>query len=319
MKYKYGLSFLILLSLSITSIFIGASTLTIRDIISGDSHQLMILVVSRLPRVISILLTGIGLSISGLVMQRITHNRFVSPTTAATINFAQLGMLLALLFFTSATLFQRLSFAFLLAIIGSLLFLELARRIKFQVPIFVALTGMILGNVVTSFTTFLAYQNNLVQNVSSWTQGSFTNILQGNFELIYISLPFILLAFVFANKFTIVGMGEEFAKNLGLNYRLYVNFGLIIVSAITASIVVTVGSISFVGLIIPNLVSIRFGDNLTNSFGLTAIFGAGFLLVCDILGRLILFPFEIPISLTVGILGSVLFLFMLLRRKIYAT
>lgn len=142
-------------------------------------------------------------------------------------------------------------------------------------------------------------------------------IMKGRFELLYISIPLMILAFLFANKFTIAGMGEDFAKNLGLNYRQVVNIGLVIVALVTAAVVLTVGMIPFLGLIIPNIVSIYQGDHLRNSIMHTALLGAVFVLFCDILGRLIIYPYEIPINLTVGIIGSGIFIYLLMRRRAY--
>jgi iron complex transport system permease protein len=224
-----------------------------------------------------------------------------------------------MLIFTGATLRQRLIISFIFALGGSFLFMGLMKKIKFQNSLFIPLIGMMLGNVVGSITTFIAYQTKLVQNINSWTQGSFTNILRGNFELIYIGLPFIIIAFLYAGRFTIAGMGEDFSKNLGLNYNTVVNIGIIIVSIISASIVVTIGSIPFIGLIVPNMVTMWLGDNLKKNLGITAIVGALFLLICDIIGRLVIFPFEVPISLVVGTIGSIIFLGLLLRRKNYAS
>lgn len=317
MKKLYFILLSLLLVLSVISLFIGVSTVTISDVMQGDHIQLQILLISRVPRLLSILITGVGMSISGLIMQQLTRNRFVSPTTAGTINFAQLGMLLAMLFFTNSTLMQRMSIAFISALAGSFLFMGIMRRIKFQNTLFVPLVGMMLGNIVSSITTFIALQYNLVQNISSWSQGSFTNVLRGNFELVYLGIPFVIIAFFYANKFTIVGMGEDFSKNLGLNYNSIVNIGLVVISLITASIVVTIGNIPFIGLIVPNIVTMWLGDNLKNNLGITAIVGAIFLLVCDIVSRLIIFPFEVTISLTVGIIGSVIFLYLVMRRKSY--
>lgn len=113
-------------------------------------------------------------------------------------------------------------------------------------------------------------------------------------------------------------MGESFSVNLGLKYKRVVNIGLIIVSLITSLVILTVGMLPFLGLIIPNIVSIYRGDNLKSSLPHTVLLGAVFVLFCDILGRIIIFPYEISIGLMVGIIGSGIFLFMLLRRKAYA-
>ena len=270
---------------------------------------------SRIPRLLSILIAGVGMSICGLIMQQLTRNKFVSPTTAGTIDFAKLGMLIAMLFFAGATPISKMLFAFICSLVGTFLFMGILKQIKFKNSLFIPLIGMMLGNIVNSITTFIAYQFDLVQNISSWAQGNFTNIMKGNFELIYISIPLIMVAFLYANRFTIAGMGEDFSTNLGLNHKWIVNIGLTIVALITSVIVITIGSIPFIGLIVPNIVSIYLGDNLKHSLGHTALMGAIFLLICDIIGRLIIYPYEVTIGLTVGVIGSVIFLFLIMRRK----
>ena len=171
-----------------------------------------------------------------------------------------------------------------------------------------------LGKVVGSVTAFFSYKYDLVQNISSWMEGNLSLIMAGNYEMLYLSIPVVILGFMYANKFTIAGMGEDFATNLGLNYNLIVNIGLGIVALITAVTMITVGNIPFVGLIIPNIVTMYVGDNLKNSLYHTALLGPIFLLICDILGRLIIFPFEVSIGMMVGTIGGVMFLYMILRR-----
>jgi len=318
LKKKYFILLTILIILSGISLFIGVSTVTFSEILQGDGDQLHILIISRIPRLLSVLITGVGMSISGLIMQQLTRNKFVSPTTAATIDFARLGMLLSLFFFTSASLTQRLIFSFVSSLVGTFLFMTIMRKVKFQNTLFIPLIGMMLGSVVNSITMFIAVRFDLVQNINSWAQGSFSTILRGNFELIYLSLPLVVIAFIYAQKFTIAGMGEDFSTNLGLNYNAIVNIGLVIIALISACIVVTVGTIPFIGLIIPNIVSIWLGDNLKHTLSFTAIIGALFLLVCDIISRLVVFPHEITISLTVGVIGSVIFLYLLVRGQSHA-
>ncbi|MDO4925079.1 MAG: ABC transporter permease [Turicibacter sp.] len=317
MKKRYLVVLLILLS--IASVFIGASEMTVSAILNGDSHQLYILFISRIPRLLSVCVTGVGMSICGLIMQQLTRNKFVSPTTAATMDFAKLGMLIAMVFFTGASLMHKMIFAFACSLFGTFLFMGIMKQVKFQNSLFIPLIGMMLGNVVNSITSFIAYQFDLVQNISSWAQGDFTNVMKGNFELIYLSIPLVIVAFLYANKFTIAGMGEDFSTNLGLNHKLIVNIGLTIVALITSVIIITIGSIPFIGLIVPNIVSMYLGDNLKHSLGHTALLGAVFLLICDIIGRLVIYPYEVTIGLTVGVIGSIIFLSMVMRRNSNAT
>ncbi|HEY8436707.1 MAG TPA: iron chelate uptake ABC transporter family permease subunit [Haloplasmataceae bacterium] len=302
------------LILSVFSIFIGASTVTINQIIAGDEKALIILFVSRIPRLVSVLVTGVGLSISGLIMQQLSRNRFVSPSTAVTMDAAKLGLLLSSVLLTSFGIMGRMLFTFIFALLGSFLFTFLIRKVRFKNAIFIPLLGIMLGGVINSITTYIAYQFDMVQFLNSLMMGDFTHTLKGRYELLYIVIPFIILAFFYANRFTLAGMGEDFAKNLGLNYGQVVNIGLSIVSVITAAVVIIVGSIPFVGLIIPNIVSLYRGDNMKETIVDVGLFGANFLLLCDIIGRMIIYPYEVSIGLTVGVIGSIAFLILLFRR-----
>ena len=122
------------------------------------------------------------------------------------------------------------------------------------------------------------------------------------------------VAFAFANHFNIVGLGKDFSKNLGVPYNLVLFSGLTIAAMITASIVVVVGSISYIGLIVPNVVAMYKGDKIRGTLVDTALFGAIFVLVCDMIGRVVIAPYELPIELIVGILGSLIFIALLFYR-----
>ncbi|MBC8591044.1 ABC transporter permease [Wansuia hejianensis] len=311
MKKRY--LFLTLIILSLISIFIGVKEVKVEDILRFNKENIQIIYLSRLPRLISIIVAGIGMSISGLIMQQISRNKFVSPTTAATVDSAKLGILVSIILFSNTSSLTKMLIAFIFAIGGTFLFMEILKKIKFKNTVFIPLIGMMLGNIIDSITTFFAYRFDLVQNISTWLQGDFSMIIKGRYELLYISIPLIVIAFLYANKFTVAGMGEDFSANLGLNYTRVVNVGIGIVALISSLVIITVGRIPFLGLIIPNIVTIFQGDNMKNNIGHTALFGAIFLLACDILGRIIIYPYEVSISLTVGVIGSFIFLYLLVR------
>lgn len=315
MKLRYLL--LLLAVLACTSIFIGVEDLSPLDIFHLNKEQASTLFESRLPRLASIIIAGMSLSICGLIMQQISRNKFVSPTTAGTMDWTRLGILISLMLFTSASSLVKMSIAFIFALAGNFLFMKILERIKFNDAIFIPLVGLMLGNIVSSIATFIAYKYDLIQNLSSWLQGDFSLVVKGRYELLYLSIPLVIIAYVYADKFTVAGMGESFSVNLGLKYKRVVNIGLIIVSLIASLVILTVGMLPFLGLIIPNMVSIYKGDNLRSSLPHTALLGAVFVLFCDILGRVIIFPYEISIGLMVGVIGSGIFLYMLLRRKAY--
>lgn len=306
---------IILIVLSVASLLIGVSKFNVFDLLAGDDLVTQIIILSRIPRLASIIMAGVAMSISGLIMQQISRNRFVSPTTAGTIDAARFGVLITLIVFPHFSSLMKMLVVFVFALAGSFLFMSILRRIKVKNVVFIPLLGLMLGNVIGSITTFLAYRYDLVQNVSTWLMGNFAMVIQGRYELLYLSIPLLLIAFLFANKFTIAGMGEEFAIGLGLNYKQVVSIGLAIVSLLSALVVITVGRIPFLGLIVPNIVAIYRGDNIRNSIITTALVGAVFLLAADILGRVLIAPYEIPIGLTVGVSGSMIFLYLLLRGE----
>lgn len=316
MKIRYLLPITIVLSL--ISLFVGAYNISPRDLLDFQSEEAQIFYISRIPRLMAILLAGAGMSIAGLIMQSLSRNKFVSPTTAGTLDATRLGILMAMMFFTNATYFQKISFAFIFALAGTFLFMQILNRIKFKDAVFIPLIGLMFGNILSSITTFFAYRADIIQNISAWLMGDFSLIMQGRYELLYISLPVLILSYVYAQRFTVAGMGEDFAKNLGLSYKSIVNLGLTLVALVSTTVVLTVGMIPFLGLIIPNIVSIFKGDNLSKTIPHTALLGMSFLLACDILGRVIKYPYEIPINLTVGVIGSAIFLIMLFRGKAYA-
>ena len=307
--------FLVLIILSVMSIFTGVSDIGFTDIVNLNAQGLQIILLTRLPRLISIIFAGVGLSISGLIMQQISRNKFVSPTTATTVDSAKLGVLVAILAFRGTSAIQKMLISFIFAMMGTFLFMRILRKIKVKNTVFIPLVGMMLGSIIDSLATFLAYNNDLIQNISIWLQGDFSMIIKGRYELLYISIPLIIIAFIYANKFTVVGMGEDFSINLGLDYKRVETIGISIVALITSLVVITVGRIPFLGLIIPNIVTIFLGDNMKKNIIPTALFGAVFLLVCDVIGRIIIYPYEVSISLIVGVIGSVIFLYLLTRRR----
>lgn len=315
MKIRYLASLLIVLS--VVSLFIGVKDISLLELFNLSEDKIQVLWISRFPRLISIMIAGISMSVIGLIMMQLTRNKFVSPTTAGTMDSARFGILIAMMLFTNASPIQKISIAFLFALLGTFVFMKILERIKFKDTIFIPLVGLMYGNVVGSITTFFAYKYDLIQNMASWLQGDFSMILKGRYELLYISIPLLIISYLYADRFTVAGMGEEFSINLGLNYKLVVMIGLVLVAAVSAVVILTVGTIPFLGLIIPNIVTLYQGDNLKKTLSHTALLGAVFVLFCDILGRVIIFPYEIPIGLTVGVLGSGIFIFLLMRRKAY--
>lgn len=304
------------IGLAITSLLIGVYSISWTDIRDGtdEFHSMMVLVVSRIPRTVAIILVGASTSISGMIMQMLSRNRFVSPGTAGTVESASLGILIVTLLYPGASIGTKILFATVVAMLGTGVFLFILRQIPIKSALMVPLIGIMFGGVIGSITSFFAYRYELLQSLSMWTNGDFSRVLRGRYELLYLAGVLTLLSWFAADRFTVAGLGEAFTKNLGLNYGRVVAFGLAVVAAVTAVNVVTVGAIPFLGLIVPNVVSAVMGDNVRRTAPWVALFGAAFLLACDIAGRTLRYPYEIPISVVVGVVGGVMFLIILLRR-----
>lgn len=315
MKLRYLIAALVVLS--VASLLIGVKDISPWDLFRLNDDQVQVMLISRFPRLASLMIAGVSMGVAGLIMQQLSRNKFVSPTTGGTDDSARLGILVSLILFHAASPMQKMLVAFVFALLGTFVFIKILDRVKYKDAIFIPLVGLMFGGIISSFTTFFAYKYDLIQNLSSWLQGNFSLTMKGRYELLYISLPVVMIAYLYANRFTIAGMGEQFSVNLGLNYKQVVNVGLVIIALVSSVVMLTVGTIPFLGLIIPNIVTLYQGDHLKKNLPHTALLGAVFLLFCDILGRVIIYPFEIPIGLTVGVLGSGIFLYLLMRRKPY--
>ncbi|WP_026453798.1 ABC transporter permease [Saccharomonospora iraqiensis] len=297
------------------SLFVGVTELTPAGLLRGDDDQLMVLWESRLPRLLAVLLAGSALSVAGLIMMSLTRNRFVTPSTAGTAESAALGVLVATVFFGAESVGVKMLVATAFALAGTYVFVLILRRLTFADIIVVPLVGIMFGGVLGAVTTFFAYRADLLQTVTAWTSGEFSGVLQGRYELLWITGGLTVLGYLYADRFTLAGLGRDFAVNLGVRYDRVVTIGLVLVSAMTAVIVVTVGNIPFLGLVVPNLVTLLLGDNLRRVLPVTALGGAFFVLVCDVLGRTVRYPYEVPVETIAGVLGGGVFLVLVLRAR----
>lgn len=314
---KLTLAIIAVIGLAIASLFIGVSDVSLANLLSSapDARPMQVLLISRIPRTIAIILAGSSMAVAGLLMQMLARNRFVEPGTAGTIESATLGILVVTIFWPASPLIAKMVVAAAFALGGTALFMAILARIPLRSTLMVPLIGIMLGGVIASVTDFFAYRLDLLQTLGAWITGDFSGVLRGRYELLWISAALTLTAWLAADRFTVAGLGQDFTTNLGVNYRRVVTLGLSIVAMVTAVVVVSVGSIPFLGLIVPNLVAMMVGDNARRAIPWIVVIGAGFVLACDIVGRLIRFPYEIPIGTVFGVVGATLFLVLLLRRR----
>lgn len=299
------------------SLVIGVSDVSPAALLSGgaDSNAAFLLAASRIPRTVAAILVGASLGIAGLIMQMLVRNRFVEPSTTGVTEFAGLGMLMVMIFAPGMPILGRMTVAAVFGLVGTWVFLQVVKAVPVRQLVLVPLVGIMLGGVVGAVTAFFAYRLDLLQSLGQWSQGSFSSVMSGRYEFVWIAGAMVVIAWFAADRFSVIGLGEEFATNLGLNYRGVVAIGMVIIAIITAAVLVTAGMIPFLGLVVPNVVSLIIGDNVRRSIPWVAGLGATFVLGCDIIARVVRFPYEIPLSVIVGIIGAVLFLWLLLRRR----
>lgn len=296
--------------LSAISLCIGVATLA-----PGTDQGWMVLTISRIPRTLAAVLTGSALAVSGVVMQQVVRNRFVEPGSVGTTESAALGLLAVTLLAPAAPIWAKMAVAALAALAGTVLFARIIRNLPPREPLLVPLAGMMLAAILGALVTFIAWETDLMQLVAVWLMsGEFSGVIAGRYELLWIAGASAALAWFAADRFAILGLGAEAATTLGLDARAVLRLGLTVVALVAAMVVVSVGMVPFVGLVVPNIVSRLMGDNLRATLPVVALFGAVLVLACDIIGRLVIYPYEIPAGTVLGVVGAGVFLWLLWHR-----
>lgn len=300
---------LIVIILGIISLFTGVYD------IKGKSDGLEMFFITRVPRTIALMLTGAAMSISGLVTQLITQNKLVEPTTSGTIEWAGLGLVFVYLIFPSPSLLLRMTGAIIFSFIGTMVFFLFLRKVKLRSSLIVPIIGMMLGAVISAISTFIGLAFNMTQNIETWFIGSFASVQIGRYEYLWLIVIATILIFIFADRLTLAGLGEDIATSLGVNYNSVVILGTGLISLIVGIVAAVIGNLPFLGLIVPNIISMYRGDDLRNNLPWVCVLGMGIITLCDIISRTIIMPFEVPVSLILGTLGAIVFIIMLLKQR----
>ncbi|GAB3941669.1 iron chelate uptake ABC transporter family permease subunit [Corynebacterium tapiri] len=299
---------LLVVGLLIASLFIGQY-----DLSSPDGRDMFL--ITRVPRTIALALAGAAMAMSGLVMQMLTQNRFVEPTTTGTTEWAGLGLLFVMYFAPAATITQRMIGAIVFAFIGTMVFFLFLRRVSLRSSLIVPIIGIMLGAVVGSVSTFFALQTEMLQQLGVWFAGSFTDVYRGQYEVLWSVVLVVLAVFFVADRLTVAGLGQDIATTMGVNYQRVVLLGTALIAIATGVVTVAVGALPFLGLIVPNIVSMMRGDDLRSNLPWVCLTGIAIVALCDILGRVIIAPFEMPVSVILGVVGAVVFVALIVRRS----
>lgn len=306
-------NYLLLPILIIISISIGAANFHWGSLFN-DSEVISLLLYSRLPRTIAIILTGATLAVAGMVLQIVLRNRFLEPNMVGATQSAALGVLLVSIYYPQAPQLTKMSCASVAALVGMTLFILLFRRLPAQRQIMIPLIGIIYGSIIEALVNFIGIETNTLQLLAVWFAGDFSAVLAGRYELLWLTGIMTIVIYVLADRLTIAGLGQNISISLGVNYVRMMWIALFTVAMITAIVVVTVGQIPFIGLVVPNIVSRLAGDRLRQNLPSVALLGANALLICDIIGRTIDPPYEVPVSMIFGIIGTIVFLYLLFKR-----
>lgn len=305
----FVLTLLLVLILAIISLFTGVYD------IKGQEDGLQMFFITRVPRTISLMLTGSAMSMAGLVMQLITQNRFVEPTTTGTIEWSGLGLLLVYLLFPTPSLVLRMTGAIVFSFVGTMVFFLFLRRVRLRSSLIVPIIGMMLSAVVSAASTFIGLIFQATQVIENWYVGSFASVQIGRYEYLWFILVVTLLIFIFADRLTLVGLGEDVVNNLGENYNRLVLIGTLLISVAVGIVAAVIGNLPFLGLIVPNIVSLFRGDDLKSNLPWVCLTGMGITIACDIISRTLIMPFEVPVSLILGALGAIVFIIILLSQR----
>lgn len=305
----------LLIGVLVVAALLGLSLFTgVYDIAGADDGAEMFQI-TRVPRTIALVLAGAAMAMAGLVMQLLTQNRFVEPTTTGTTEWAGLGLLAVMVLVPHPSIPLRMVGAIVAAFIGTMVFFAFLRRVSLTSSLIVPIVGIMLGSVVGAVSTYFALVTDSLQSLGVWFAGSFTSVLRGQYEMLWIVALVGVVVFIVADRLTIAGLGEEIATNVGVNYNRIILLGTILIAITTGVVTVVVGNLPFLGLIVPNIVSMVRGDDLRSNLPWVCLLGIAIVTVCDIIGRTIIMPFEVPVSLILGIVGAVVFILLLLRQR----
>ncbi|MCG7234884.1 iron chelate uptake ABC transporter family permease subunit [Corynebacterium sp. ACRQM] len=305
--WKLGLGVLIVAALLVASLLTGQY-----DVFGADDGAAMF-GITRLPRTIALVLAGAAMAVSGLVMQLLTQNRFVEPSTTGTTEWAGLGLLIVMAVAPTSSILVKMIGAVVFSFLGTVVFFLFLRRVTLRSSLIVPIIGIMLGAVVSAISTFFALMTDMLQQLGIWFMGSFTAVYKGQYEVLWIVLLVLVAVYIYADRLTVVGLGEDVATNVGLNYNRMLLMGTGLIAIATGVVTVVVGSLPFLGLIVPNIVSMVRGDDLRSNVPWVCLLGIGIVTVCDLVGRVIIAPFEMPVSVILGVIGAIVFIIMIVR------
>lgn len=304
------------------SILYGAKNITMDtvwdSIFAFDSENIdhQIIVSSRLPRVVGAMLIGAFLAVSGALMQGMTRNYLASPSIMGVSDGSVFAVTLFMVFIPNASSNMYIVSSLIGSAIGAAIVFGLAWLIPGGLsPVRLAILGTVIGTFLSGTAEALAAYFQISQNISFWYNARLHAM---DPELIKLSIPFAIvglcLAIVLSKSITLLSLGDETAKGLGVNTWLIKALAMLAVVILTGVSVALAGKVAFVGLIIPHIARFLSGSDYRWIVPVSGVLGGMFLALCDILARFVNDPFETPVGVITSLIGVPFFLYLIKTR-----
>ena len=309
--YIYILLFGLLITASFLSVMLGSVYINPADILKcfftpdKTSVTYILIVNIRLPRMLGAIIAGMGLSVAGVILQGVMNNALASPNTIGVNSGAGFFVMLAMMLFPHSVYATSIA-SFVGALLTTLAIYALAYMADSS-----RTTIILAGITVSSFlnagiNTIKLINTDITLNITSFLMGTLSGLTFNKIALV---------SFILAKPLNILSLGDDYARSLGLNVPL-TRFFLLVLSSIMAGLVVSfAGLLSFIGLIVPHICRTLFGSDARYLLPTSALLGASFVLICDIIGRLIAAPYELPAGIIMAFIGGPFFMYLLLKKK----
>ncbi len=308
----------------ISAICLGSVNIPIQDVVTAilpfgepaDSINEILLTQVRFPRVLSALFAGTGLSVAGLILQTLLNNTLAAPNIVGINSGAGFGVILLAFLFPGQLLFAPFA-AFLGAFFACLLIAFLSYH-AYVTKSTILFAGIAVSSIFNSFSNLLLLLHpNITVEPFSFMLGSLSGIRMNH--RLYLPLLFILLSLIavrlFCRYLNALSLGDTIAASLGIRVPLARIMFLILCAALAGSVVSFAGLLGFAGLIVPHIARRFVGDNIKLLIPFTAMLGSFFVVVSDLIGRLLFRPYEVPVGIMMSFLGCPYFIYLLFRQK----
>ena len=319
--YIYILLFGLLITASFLSVMLGSVYINPADILkcffTPDKTSLTYILIMniRLPRMLGAIIAGMGLSVAGVILQGVMNNALASPNTIGVNSGAGFFVMLAMMLFPHSGYATSIA-SFVGALLTTLAIYALAYMADSS-----RTTIILAGITVSSFlnagiNTIKLINTDITINITSFLMGTLSGLTFNKIALPAIGIiAAVLVSLILAKPLNILSLGDDYARSLGLNVPL-TRFFLLVLSSIMAGLVVSfAGLLSFIGLIVPHICRTLFGSDARYLLPTSALLGASFVLICDIIGRLIAAPYELPAGIIMAFIGGPFFMYLLLKKK----